>query len=53
MKILILLSPSVKITYLEIFTFSGNVRKRKQKSLKVCFVLDLGKFASFREECYF
>ena len=53
MKILVFLLPSVIITYLEIFTFSGNARKRKQKSLKMCLVLDLGKFAAFGEECYF
>ena len=53
MKILVFLLPSVKITYLEIFMFSGNARKRKQKSLKMCLVLDLGKFAAFGEECYF
>ena len=45
------LSPSVKTTYLEIFSFSGNLRKTNQNNLKMSLVLDLEQFASFLEEC--
>ena len=47
MKTLMMLSPSVKTTYLKIFQFSRNLRKIKENNLKMSLVLDLGQFASF------
>ena len=51
MKILTMLSSSVKTKCLKIFLFSGNLGKRNQGKLKMCLDLDLGQFASFAVEC--
>ena len=48
-----MLSPSVKTTYLLIFQFSGNMRKTNQNNLKISLELTLGQPASFGEECQF
>ena len=48
MEILMMDSPSARTTYLEIFEFSGNLGKTNQNNLKMCLLLDLEQFASFR-----